>query len=70
MEYFEDLLLEECDHLIAIHEYTKAFECCLRVQVRNPGWNGLFDRVNLLLYREGGKALIDGDGERRSATPA
>ncbi len=64
VEYFEDLLLEECDHLIAVHEYTKAFECCLRVQVRNPGWNGLFDRVNLLLYREGGKALIDGDGER------
>ena len=64
VEYFEDLLLEECDHLVALHEYTKAFECCLRVQVRNPGWNGLFDRVNLLLYREGGKALIDGDGER------
>ncbi len=65
VEYFEDLLLEECDRLVKLHEYTQAFECCLRVQIRNPGWNGLFDRVNnVLLYMEGRKALIDGDGER------
>jgi peptide/nickel transport system substrate-binding protein len=64
VDYFEDLLLQECDRLVSLHEYTKAFECCLRVQMRNPGWNGLFDRVNRLLYMEGGKALIDGDGER------
>jgi peptide/nickel transport system substrate-binding protein len=64
VEYFEDFLLEECDRLVALHDYTRAFECCLRVQTRNPGWNGLFDRVNNVLFREASKALIDGDGER------
>jgi peptide/nickel transport system substrate-binding protein len=64
IEYFEDLLLEECDRLVALHDYTRAFECCLRVQTRNPGWQGLFDRVNRVLFEEGSKALIDGDGER------
>jgi peptide/nickel transport system substrate-binding protein len=64
IEYFEDMLLEECDRLAAVHDYTRAFECCLRVQTRNPGWNGLFDRVNRVLFAEGSKALIDGDGER------
>ena len=64
VEYFEDMLLEECDRLVALHDYTRAFECCLRVQTRNPGWNGLFDRVNRVLFAEGSKALIDGDGER------
>ena len=64
IEYFEDMLLEECDRLVAVHDYTRAFECCLRVEIRNPGWNGLFDRVNRVLFAEGSKALIDGDGER------
>ena len=64
IEYFEDMLLEECDRLVALHDYTRAFECCLRVETRNPGWNGLFDRVNRVLFAEGSKALIDGDGER------
>jgi peptide/nickel transport system substrate-binding protein len=64
IEYFEDMLLEECDRLVALHDYTRAFECCLRVQTRNPGWAGLFDRVNRVLFDEGSKALIDGDGER------
>jgi peptide/nickel transport system substrate-binding protein len=64
VEYFEDLLMDESDRLVKLHEYTKAFECCLRVQTRNPGWKGLFDRVNFLLYMEGRKALIDGDGDR------
>ena len=36
----------------------------LRVQTRNPGWHGLVDRVNRVLFAEGSKALIDGDGER------
>jgi len=64
IEYFEDKLLEECDRLISIHDYTRAFECCLRVQTRNPGWQGLSERVNRVLFAEGRKALIDGDGER------
>ena len=65
IEYFEDLLLEECDRLVALHDYTRAFECCLRVQTRNPGWNGpVRPREHVLLFREGSKALIDGDGER------
>ena len=64
IEYFEDLLLEECDRLVMLHDYTRAFECCLRVQTRNPGWPGLDDHVNRVLFAEGSKALIDGDGER------
>ena len=64
IEYFEDMLLEECDRLVALHDYTRAFECCLRVQTRNPGWHGLYDHVNRVLFAEGSKALIDGDGER------
>ena len=64
IEYFEDLLLNECDRLVMAHDYARAFECCLRVQVRNAGWPGLDDHVNRVLFAEGGRALIDGDGER------
>jgi peptide/nickel transport system substrate-binding protein len=32
--------------------------------MRNPGWKGLDDRVNHVLFAEGSQALIDGDGER------
>ena len=27
VEYFEDMLLDECDRLVATHDYTRAFEC-------------------------------------------
>ncbi|WP_406699925.1 ABC transporter substrate-binding protein [Singulisphaera sp. Ch08] len=64
VEYFEDLLLAEGDRWLASRNYAKAFECFLRVQTREPGWAGLADRVNRLLYEEGSAALIDGDGER------
>jgi peptide/nickel transport system substrate-binding protein len=64
VEYFEDMLLSECDRLVAAHDYSRAFECCLRVQTRNPGWKGLAERVNSVLFAEGTRALIDGDGER------
>jgi peptide/nickel transport system substrate-binding protein len=64
LEYFEDLLLLECDRLVPLHDYARAFECCLRVQLRNPGWKGLDERVNRVLFAEGSRALIDGDGER------
>jgi peptide/nickel transport system substrate-binding protein len=64
IEYFEDFLLKECDRLIPAHDYARGFECCLRVRARNPGWKGLEERVNHLLFAEGSKALNDGDGER------
>ena len=64
IEYFEDLLLEEADRLTLAREYARAFECCLRVQTRNPSWAGLDDHVNKVLFREGSQALIDGDDER------
>jgi peptide/nickel transport system substrate-binding protein len=64
IEYFEDRLLNECDRLVMAHDYARAFECCLRVQVRNSGWQGLDDHVNRVLFAEGSRALIDGDGER------
>ena len=64
IEYFEDLLLEEADRLVLAHDYARAFECCLRVQTRNPSWAGLDDHVNNCLFREGSQALLDGDDER------
>ncbi len=64
IEYFEDLLLNECDRLVMAHDYARAFECCLRVQARNASWPGLDDHVNRVLFSEGSRALIDGDGER------
>lgn len=64
VEYFEDLLLAEGDRWLLARNYTKAFECFLRVQTREPGWAGLDDRVNHLLFEEGSAALLDGDGER------
>jgi peptide/nickel transport system substrate-binding protein len=64
IEYFEDLLLAECDRLVMAHDYARAFECCLRVQGRYPGWQGLEDRVNRVLFTEGTAALIAGDGEK------
>jgi peptide/nickel transport system substrate-binding protein len=64
VEYFEDFLLQECDRLVLARDYARAFECCLRVQTRNPGWRGLDDRVNHVLFAEGSQALIAGDGER------
>jgi peptide/nickel transport system substrate-binding protein len=64
IEYFEDLLLKDSERLAMAHDYTRAFESCLRVQTRNPGWPGLDDHVNRVLFTEGSAALIAGDGER------
>ncbi len=64
VEYFEDLLLEDSERLLTAHDYSRAFECCLRVQMRNPGWRGLDGRVNDVLFAEGRSALQKGDGER------
>ena len=34
------------------------------MRTRNAGWPGLDDHVNRVLFAEGSRALIDGDGER------
>jgi peptide/nickel transport system substrate-binding protein len=64
VQYFEDLLLAECDRLVLARDFARAFECCLRVKTRNPNWNGLSDHVDRVLFAEGSRALIEGDGER------
>ncbi|MHB1559026.1 MAG: ABC transporter substrate-binding protein [Isosphaeraceae bacterium] len=64
VEYFEDILIAEADRLTQAREYTRAFECCARVAMRNPKWAGLEECVNRLLFNEGRRALIDGDDER------
>lgn len=64
IEYFEDMLMAEGDRRLLAHDYARAFECYLRVQMREPGWAGLNERVNRLLFEEGSAALLDGDGER------
>ncbi len=64
VEYFEDLLLAESDRLLRVHDYDRAFECCLRARTRNPAWSRLDEHVNQVLFAEGSKALLDGDSER------
>ena len=58
------MLLAEGERLVRSRDFTKAFEHYLRVQMRNPGWPGLGDHVNDLLFAEGRQALRDGEGER------
>jgi peptide/nickel transport system substrate-binding protein len=64
IEYFEDMLLAQAEQLTLARDFTRAFECCLRVKMRNPAWPGLDDRVNHLLFAEGSAALIGGDQDR------
>ncbi len=64
VEYFEDILLAEADRLIVAKEFTRAFECLLRIQGRDPKWKGLDDRANRLLFAEGSAALLQDDPER------
>ena len=64
VEYFEDMLLAEARRLLLARDYTRAFEAALRVQSRNPGWPGLDDVVNRILFEEGSAALLENDGER------
>jgi peptide/nickel transport system substrate-binding protein len=64
IEYFEDLLLAQCDQLVLARDFLRGFECCLRVKSRNPAWSGLDEHVNRLLFAEGSAALIGGDHER------
>jgi len=64
IEYFEDILLQDSDRLVLARDFARAFEYCLRVQTRNPGWPGLVEHVNHILYAEGNQALIEGDSDR------
>jgi peptide/nickel transport system substrate-binding protein len=64
IEYFEDMLLEEGKRLVLARSFATAFECYMRVHIRNPGWAALDDRINELLYAEGSAALLSGDNER------
>ncbi|MGE3820524.1 MAG: ABC transporter substrate-binding protein, partial [Isosphaeraceae bacterium] len=62
--YYEDLLLAESERMILARDFTRAFECLLRIKATSPDWRGLDDQVNRLLFAEGNAALIDGDGDR------
>ncbi len=62
IEYFEDLLLNDADRLIALGDFTRAFERQLLVKTRNPDWRGLDDAVNRLLFAEGSATLLEDDG--------
>lgn len=64
VDYFEDMLLAEGERLTLARDYTRAFECFLRVQARDPKWRGLDGHVNRLLFAEGNAALLDGNAER------
>jgi peptide/nickel transport system substrate-binding protein len=64
IEYFENLLLAEGERATLARDYTRAFECFLRVQARDPKWRGLDDHVDRLLFAEGNSALLDGNAER------
>jgi peptide/nickel transport system substrate-binding protein len=63
VEYFEDMLLGEGERYRLAHDFARAFECYLRVQARVPGWPGLDEHVDRLLFDEGSAALNDGTGE-------
>ncbi len=64
VDYFEDLLLAEGERLTLAHDYTRAFECFMKVRTRDPKWKGLDERVNRLLFAEGTASLLDGEAER------
>lgn len=64
VEYFEDMLLAEGERLIQARDYTRAFECFLRVRLRDPRWPGLEEQVDRLLFAEGSRALLDGREDR------
>jgi len=64
IEYFEDLLLAEGERLALARDYTRAFECYLKVRARDPAWRGLGGHADRLLFAEGSAALLEGNGER------
>jgi peptide/nickel transport system substrate-binding protein len=64
VEYYEDMLMAEAEKFVNERRYPKAFEYLLAVQARNPGWRGLQDRVDRLLFEEGSWALAGNERER------
>lgn len=64
VEYYEDMLLAEGERLVQKHDYARAFEHYIAVQVRDGNWRGLREHVDDLLFREGAWALVDNDRER------
>lgn len=59
--YFEDMLLQEADRLIAAGDYAKAFEHILFVQNRDAKWRGLVDTHRRLLIAEARQRFDQGD---------
>lgn len=59
--YFEDMLLQEADRLIAAGDYPKAFEYLLFVQNRDAKWRGLSDTHRRLLVAEARQRFAAGD---------
>jgi len=62
IDYFEDLLIADADRLIAVGDFTRAFERQLLVKLRDPSWRGLDEAVNRLLFAEGSATLLEDDG--------
>jgi peptide/nickel transport system substrate-binding protein len=56
--YFEDMLLADADRRSKAGDFGSAFEILLGVRRRSPGWPGLADRADRLLFAEG-KAAVD-----------
>lgn len=65
VEYYEDMLLAEGERFQRQGDYARAFEHYLAVRRRSPGWRGLAERVDALLYEEGSSALrLEDDRDR------
>ncbi|MFO0909617.1 MAG: hypothetical protein U0794_14885 [Isosphaeraceae bacterium] len=64
IEYFEDMLMAEADRLVLAKDFTRAFECLMRVRSRDSAWKGLDEHVNRLLFAEGSEALLGNEAER------
>jgi peptide/nickel transport system substrate-binding protein len=64
VEYFEDMLLAEGDRWLRDGDFPKAFEHYLAAHDRSPGWKGIDERIDKLLFAEGDASLIRQDAER------
>ena len=64
------LLLEECDRLVAAHDYCPGLRVLLAGADAQPRLAGLDDRVNHVLFAEGSRALIDGRRRARAEAVA
>ena len=65
VEYYEDMLLAEGARFQKLGDFARAFEHYLAVRRRAPGWRGLAEKVDVLLYEEGSSALrLEDDRDR------